>query len=63
MSNQQLTGTYNVTGSGSIAIAQSGHPVYTGFVVSPGKVVYVTTGNGSVPLVLAESQSDAPKHH
>jgi hypothetical protein len=63
MLNQQLTGTYDVTESGSIAIAPSGNPVYAGFMVSPSKVVYVTSGNGSVPLVLVESQSDAPKHH
>jgi hypothetical protein len=63
MLNQQLTGTYNVTESGSIAIAQSGNPVYARFMVSPSKVVYVTSGNGSVPLMLVESQSDAPKHH
>ena len=60
--NLTLSGSYEVTGStGAIAILESGNPVYQGFMISPNKVAYVTSGSGSIPLSIIEVTSDAPR--
>jgi hypothetical protein len=61
--NLTLSGTYEVTGStGAIGISESGNPLYQGFLISPNKVAYVTSGSGSIPLSIIEVTSDAPRH-
>jgi hypothetical protein len=61
--NLTLSGTYEITGSsGAIGISESGNPLYQGFMISPNKVAYVTSGSGSIPLSIIEVTSSAPRH-